>query len=564
MIDYDFSAVDHVDVKNATHKIVNSIFTPITDSHGNVTHVIVQTIDLTEIKRAEMALKQSEEKHRALIENLSEMILILDKEGVNIWNSPAVRQYGVEPGEAIGKNALNYIHPDDKHRVAEALKEVVKNPGKVVLLEGLKAVGNSGRIIYLDDTFVYLPEVPGIHGIVVTCRNVTERELAEQKQSILEAQLQQAQKLEAIGTLAGGIAHDFNNLLGVIAGNISYALSNLNKDDELCNVLLDVQESSKQAQKLTNQLLTFSKGGAPIKKISNINELIKKSAIFSIRGANVNCRFELSNDLLFSDVDEGQISQVIGNLIINANQAMPNGGTITLRTENTNIETDSGLPLFPGQYIKIIVEDQGIGISSRHLPNIFEPYFTTKQQGSGLGLATVYSIIKRHGGHIAVYSEVDKGTVFTIYLPASPEETIEIKDKEKDRHTGQGKILIMDDQESILKMVGRILNRMGYEAAFAKDGAQAIEIYKEALSSETPFDLVILDLTVPGGMGGAKTIVELLKINPKVKAVVSSGYSNDPIMSNYEDYGFCGIAPKPYTKNQLAKLFNQIFPDKTG
>ncbi|KPA18012.1 multi-sensor hybrid histidine kinase, partial [Candidatus Magnetomorum sp. HK-1] len=374
----------------------------------------------------------------------------------------------------------------------------------------------------------------------------------------LQSRLTQAHKIEAIGILAGGIAHDFNNMLSIIAGNISFAMNNLNKDDELYEVLSDVQKSSKQAQNLTYQLLTFSKGGAPIKKVADINKLINESSIFSIRGAKSKCNFDLSNDLWTTEIDEGQINQVIGNLVINANQAMADGGIITIKTENVEINTESGIPLSAGRYIKIVVEDKGVGISKKHLSNIFDPYFTTKQKGSGLGLATTYSIIKNHGGHISVYSEIEKGTVFNIYLPASTKDVGKIEGKEESKHTGQGKILIMDDQESILKMVTRMLERMGYQTTSATEGSQAIEIYKEVYQSENQFDLVILDLTVPGGMGGAKTIQELLKINPKIKAIVSSGYSNDPIMANYEDYGFCGVIPKPYSQDQIAKVLNKI------
>ncbi|MBF0469271.1 MAG: response regulator, partial [Desulfamplus sp.] len=411
-----------------------------------------------------------------------------------------------------------------------------------------------------DRHFIISVFSPEKHQFATVFQDVTQRKK-------YETQIQQAQKMDAIGTLAGGIAHDFNNMLGVIYGNISYGLSILNPDDELYKVLLDVQESSKQAQNLTNQLLTFSKGGAPIKKVSNINTLIKQSAIFSTRGSKSNCRFELSNDLWLSDVDEGQINQVIGNLIINANQAMPNGGMITIRTENVSLENNSGennsgIDLPAGRYIKVVVEDQGIGISKKHLPKIFEPYYTTKQKGSGLGLATSYSIIKRHGGYITVYSEVDKGTVFNIYLPASLQDVIEIKDKEENKHIGKGRILIMDDQELILKMAGIMLNKMGYEVVTASDGSLAIEIFREAYATHNQFDLVILDITVPGGMGGAETIPELLKIDPDVKAIVSSGYSNDPIMGSYADYGFCGVLPKPYTIGELAELLNRLFDKK--
>ncbi|MBF0203744.1 MAG: DUF3365 domain-containing protein [Desulfamplus sp.] len=374
----------------------------------------------------------------------------------------------------------------------------------------------------------------------------------------VDAQLQQIQKMESIGTLAGGIAHDFNNLLGVITGNVSYSLAKLNRDDELFEVLSEVQDGAKQAQTLTQQLLTFAKGGEPVKKTININQLIKESAQFVVRGSNSRCEYKLSEKVSLVEVDTGQINQVISNLVINANQAMPDGGIIYIKTENIELEPENTLALSAGEYIKITVEDQGVGISKKQLPNIFDPFFTTKQKGNGLGLSTAYSIIKRHGGQITVYSEVEKGTVFNIYLPASLKEVKKNEGKEDSDHQGKGNILIMDDQEAILKMVGRMLNGMGYKTAFATDGSQAVDMYKEALTSENSFDLVILDLTVPGGMGGLKTIIELSKIDPDVKAVVSSGYSNDPVMSNHKNYGFSGIMPKPYTKAQLTEVLNKV------
>jgi len=384
-----------------------------------------------------------------------------------------------------------------------------------------------------------------------------EREMKE-RESMKES-LIQSQKMESISILAGGIAHDFNNLLGVITGNVSYALSQPKRGEELCEVLTDVQEGAKQAQTLTQQLLTFAKGGEPVKKTVDLNQLLKQSSQFAIRGAKARCEFELSENLFMTKVDSGQINQVISNLVINANQAMPHGGIIHIKTENIKIEDEKSIPLPNGQYIKFSIEDQGIGISEKNISSIFDPFFTTKQKGSGIGLSTVYSIIQKHKGHIAVYSEIDKGTIFHVYLSASSKDIEKTEGESGTTHQGQGKILIMDDQEPILKMMGRILNRMGYETAFATDGSQAVEMYEKAQLFENPFDLVILDLTIPGGLGGAKTIPKLLKIDPKVRAVVSSGYSNDPIMANYEDYGFCGVVSKPYTKEQLSEVLNRIF-----
>lgn len=378
----------------------------------------------------------------------------------------------------------------------------------------------------------------------------------------LEAQVQQSQKLEAIGTLAGGIAHDFNNILGIITGNISYLLSFSQENTEFKEVLSDIREGAIQAQNLTHQLLTFAKGGEPIKKTLNMNKLLEESARFVTRGAKSKCKFKLADNLGVSEIDSGQIHQVISNLLINADQAMPKGGVITIRSKNVEIEADNETQLSGGRYIKISIEDQGIGIQEKDIPKIFDPYYTTKQQGSGLGLATSYSIIKRHGGHIDVYSESGKGTVFNIYLPVSLRELAETKKKEDSIHLRHLRVLIMDDEDSILKMSSRMFNRMECVAESAKDGEKAIQLYREAWEAGTPFDLVILDLTVSGGMGGAETILELAKINTKVKAVVSSGYSNDPIMSNYQDYGFCGVIPKPYTKEQMEGVLDQIFGKK--
>lgn len=374
----------------------------------------------------------------------------------------------------------------------------------------------------------------------------------------LEAQVRQSQKIEAIGILAGGIAHDFNNLLAIITGNVSYALSVCEEGEELIDILSDVLDGAKQAQSLTNQLLTFAKGGEPIKKIHDIRPIVEEAALFVTRGASSKCEFRMADNLWHTEVDSGQINQVVANLVINADQAQPQGGIITIKAENARIKYAAGLNLTDGDYIKVSVEDRGVGISEKFIHNIFDPYFTTKQKGSGLGLASSYSIVKKHGGHLTVYSEIGQGTVFTMYLPAVLSETFIMDDKKEQKHRGQGRILIMDDMDAVLRMVGKILERMGYDTEGVTDGEKAIEAYRKAYDNGRPFDLVIVDLTVPGGMGGEETITELLKIDPHVKAAVSSGYSNDPIMANYRDYGFSGVVPKPYTKEQLAELLNHI------
>jgi CheY-like chemotaxis protein len=324
--------------------------------------------------------------------------------------------------------------------------------------------------------------------------------------------------------------------------------------------LVEVEKATLRAKRLTEQLLTFAKGGAPIKKTISIAELIKDSVRLALVGSNVSCEFFMPENLWSAEADEGQLSQVINNLIINAKQAMPNGGIINVSVENINLESEPGHALYlkDGRYVKITVQDQGIGIPKQHLNRIFDPYFTTKQKGSGLGLAACYSIIKNHDGYITVDSELGVGTTFTIYLPSSEREISEKADKEEKALLVNGKILVMDDEEVVREIIGEMLYHIGCEVEFAIDGQEAIELYKRARESEKPFDAVILDLTVPGGMGGKDAMKALLQIDPGVRAVVSSGYSSDPIMSEFEGYGFRDVLAKPYNLGELSKTLNQV------
>jgi len=412
----------------------------------------------------------------------------------------------------------------------------------------------NARIGYLEIRAV--PIVDEIGNVLMVAEHI--RDITEKKK--MEEEILKAQKLESVGVLAGGIAHDFNNLLTAIMGNISLAKMCAEPATKAFDRLADAEKACERATGLTQQLLTFSKGGAPVKKTASIVQIITDSAGFMLRGSNVKCEFSLQNNLWAADVDEGQMGQVINNLIINADQAMPDGGVISVTAENVTIADSELLPLPAGRYIRISIQDQGEGISPENMPKIFDPYFTTKERGSGLGLATVYSIIKSHQGHLDVESAEGVGTIFRLYLPASDKE-IEPEEKispEMSSRGGSGRILVMDDEEIIREIAREVLTHLGYEVVVCGDGKSALALYREALSSGNRFDAVIMDLTIQGGMGGKETMKALLGIDPLVKGIVSSGYNNDPILAHFREYGFSGMVSKPYTVRELQKTLQEL------
>lgn len=382
------------------------------------------------------------------------------------------------------------------------------------------------------------------------------QEVTERKR--LEEELLKSQKLESIGILAGGIAHDFNNILTAILTYISLANMDASPGTKLSKRLSEAEKATLRASDLTRQLLTFSKGGQPVMAMVVLNQLIRDSADFVLRGSNVKSEYIIAEDLRPVEADEGQISQVINNLAINAGQAMPEGGIVEISAKNMTVNEESGLPLKEGKYVNISIKDHGHGIPEEILPKIFDPYFTTKQIGSGLGLAVTYSIIKNHNGHIAVTSEAGSETTFDIYLPASDKQCFTAMSKDEEIETGSGRILIMDDQEMIRDAAGEILKNLGYEVETCIDGAEAVELFRQAKESGHPFDAVIMDLTVPGGMGGMEAMGKLIELDPEVRAIVSSGYSNDPVMSNFREYGFREVIVKPYKISEVSKKLRRV------
>jgi len=384
-----------------------------------------------------------------------------------------------------------------------------------------------------------------------------KRDISEKKR--IEEEILKHQKLESVGILAGGIAHDFNNLLTGILGNIALAQKSLRDDDKGYERLESAAKACLRAQDLTRQLLTFSRGGDPIKKTASINELLKDSVMFALRGSKVRCQFEVPHNLWPIEIDEGQIYQVINNLAINCVQAMPEGGVITVVASNVTVPaTGSSLSLKEGMYVAVSISDTGGGIPVENLKRIFDPYFTTKSTGTGLGLATCYSIIKKHGGMITVQSQLGVGSTFFFYLPASEAEISVQAGLTEQAEPIKARILVMDDDETIRELVLELLGDMGYEVVLAKDGAEAISAYVSAQKENNAFDAVIMDLTIPGAMGGKEAFDGLKEIDPAVKAIVSSGYCNDPIMADFRKYGFLGVLPKPYNPGELLRELQRV------
>lgn len=380
----------------------------------------------------------------------------------------------------------------------------------------------------------------------------------------MEEELLKARKIESIGVLAGGMAHDFNNLLMGIMGNVSLARNMVASQEAVDRVLQIAEQACQRATDLTHQLLTFAKGGEPIRQITALSDLIHEAASFVFHGSNVRCDLALAPELAAVDVDPGQMSQVLQNLLINADQAMTGGGIIQVQADNVWIEGGTPLPLPIGRYVRVDIIDQGCGIPPEHLSRIFDPYFTTKAQGSGLGLATSYAIMRKHGGHITVSSEPQAGATFSLYLPASAQPLSATPSVPASLSPGQGRILIMDDDDMLRHLVSTMVQRLGYEVESAKDGTEALALYQAARVLGRPFAVVILDLTVPGGMGGKDTIASLLELDPQVQAIVSSGYSNDPIMANYPQYGFKGVVAKPYTMEELSAVLQRVLGTVTS
>lgn len=532
---------------------------PIIDSKNKLIGVVLVFRDVTKEYSMRKDLEESEQNLRSVFNAAQNVAFIkTDLKGKDariIEFSPGAEIiFGYKREEIIGKPAAILHIKEDVKKFPQVIKTMKENK------KGFE--GESILVKKSGETFPALftthPVFDGAGKMIATIG--VSIDISKRKEA--EDELQKIAKLKSIGTLAGGIAHDFNNILTGIYGNISLARISLSSDHKSNEYLEKAEKSMNRAIKLTKQLLTFAKGGTPVKENVNLSNIIHETVEFDLSGSNVKPIFKETDELWNTEVDKWQMGQVFSNLTINANQASPDGGNLYITLENTVVKDQEFIGLKQGKYVKITVQDQGIGIDKKYLNKIFDPYFTTKQTGNGLGLATTYSIIQKHNGHIEIESELGKGTTFTIYLPAS--DSPQIKTEKTDTITPlkttnrQAKVLIMDDEEIICAIASEMIKNIGFTAETVLDGENAIKYYRESLKKDEPFDIIIMDLTIPGGMGGKEAVKQILKINPKAKVIVSSGYSEDPIIANFANYGFSGVITKPYTILNLKEVLTEI------
>lgn len=511
--------------------------------------------DITGRKQAEEALIAEKERLSVTLRSIGDGVITTDVEGKIVFlNKVAEELTGWRSEDAEGRSStevFKIINEKTGKKCASPVQRVMELGRIVGLANHTGLIARDGSVRSIADSGAPIRDKESkIIGVVLVFRDITN----EKK---MEEELLKVRKLESVGVLAGGIAHDFNNILSAILGNIELASFRLKNEDREAEILLsEARRATKRATKLTRQLLTFSKGGEPIREAASLAELIMESADFILRGSQVVCKHEIPENLWMVEVDSGQISQVIQNIILNAKHAMPEGGTITVRCANVEDPArEALLSVDKGYYVRITISDTGVGIPGTIINKIFDPYFSTKQEGSGLGLAICYSIINKHDGFLTVNSSPGKGAVFTIYLPAIITCGKKVSEKSQPGSAVKAaRIMVMDDDSMLRELARSQLQALGHSTVLVADGEQAVNKYQELQDSGHPVDLVIMDLTIPGGMGGQEAARRLLRLDAGAKIVVASGYSNDPVLANYREYGFCAAVAKPFDLGELSRV----------
>lgn len=536
-------------------------WTPVIDGRPAFERTQVALLDLTAARLAERALAAQREQLTVTLRAMAEGVITTDTEGqVQFMNEAAAQFTGWtselatgRPFEQVCALATDGLerHPQIPVTAALTQDQAIDLPAHTMLRR------RSGEIRRIEGRCAPMHDLTGrAIGAVLVFRDVTDR-------SRLETELIRASKMESIGVLAGGIAHDFNNLLAVVMGNLTLALLDEKVPPRAVKWLKDAERGTLRARELTQQLLTFARGGDPVRAAVSLTDVVKEAAEFGLHGSSCQCEFVFAPNLRAADVDKGQIGQVVQNLVINAVQAMPGGGRIRIVVNNEHLATGT-TPLPAGDYLRLEISDTGRGIAPEHVSRIFEPFFTTKEYGTGLGLATVYSVIRKHSGHITVESEFGKGTTFRMWLPAARNVAAGAGTTPGRLERIRGRVLFMDDEAPIRAMTKALLERLGLEPTVTANGSEAVHEYAVAHASGRPFHAVIMDLTVPGAMGGAEAMREILKIDPEARGIVSSGYSSDPVMSNFRAHGFRGMVPKPYRVTDFARTLREVIESGPG
>ncbi len=532
--------------KDGTPFYLDSFIFPLKNKKGEITNYIKMSRDITDIKKTEAELKESEAKNRAILNLQPDLIFIQKRDGtyLDVYTSNNDELY-VSPEQFLGKK-MEDIFPGENTEQFLIHSEKAFKSGGIEFYEYKLPV--NGQTRHFEARIVPF----GKDKILSIVRDVTEKVKREHEQL-------KYRKLESVGLLAGGIAHDFNNIITGVLGNIELAKLEFPQEHSATVYLQRAMKGLMRATGLTKQLLTFARGGDPVLRIVDLEKVIRETVLFHLSGSNVRAVFHLSENLWYVRADKGQMEQVLSNLTINAKQAMKKGGTLSIEARNWNGMSVSDLS---GQYVEIVMRDEGEGIPEKYVERIFDPYFSTKHTGSGLGLATVYSIIAKHKGKILVSSEAGKGTVFTLYLPAAEKlRDSEYRDSlSDDVMLDHIRVLVMDDEDMVRSVAFSLLRRIGCDVDCVTDGEEALSAYKKAAVSGKPYDVIFMDLTIPGGMGGKETVKQLLSLYPEAKVIVTSGYSIDPVMAHFEEYGFKGCVVKPFSlgtlKNTLLRILS--------
>jgi PAS domain S-box-containing protein len=510
-------------------------------------------VDITELKETEYALFAEKERLTVTLGSIADGVITTDMQGrVLIFNKVAEKLTGWTAEEAIGKplgTVFKIVNEINRQPCADPVKKVLSSGEPAELANNTLLISKDGKERIIADSAAPIKNSENKNiGVVLVFRDVT------MKYKFLE-NIQRTSRLESLGVLAGGIAHDFNNLLGGIFGYIDMALDE-SRQETVSNYLSESLKSIERARGLTKQLLTFAKGGVPVKKKESLVPLLQDTVRFALSGSAIICKYSIQENLWPCDFNKSQIAQVIDNMVINAKQAMPSGGDIEIAAKNITIKKREHMILPTGDYVKISIKDSGVGIPHELFHHIFDPFYTTKSKGHGLGLAICHSIVARHGGFIDIESELNSGSTFHIFLPASLNSTKIPGEKPKSKHLGSGKFIVMDDEDAILGVVGKMLESFGYEIELMKNGNEVIAYFSKEIKAKRKISGMILDLTVPGGLGGKAVIAEIRKLCPHTPVFVASGYADDPVMAHPAEYGFTASICKPFMMKELAEMLN--------